>query len=202
VGGVRAAEVYDQTLLFAGSKGVYAMRLENRPLVPHRLLDGEYVGLEIAKPFIFLARPTRVEVTSPKHLLRHLTGSRVSLGKNFGATKARLLGDSFFVFGKEEVVEVSVVNPAHPKVKARLPREKFGDLNDMSADGASLYLLGDHGLQVAGPQGEWLSDTIQVEGNQALARKGRFAFLVGQRTLEVLDLGPYHEAVPAKARGE
>ncbi len=200
VGAVRAAAVYDQTLLFASSLGVYAIRLEHRPLVPHRLLEGEYVGLELAKPFIFLVRPNRVEVSSPKHLVRHLSGSRLHLGKLFGARKARLYGSSLFVFGKEAVTEVSVANPARPTIIGKLERAKFGTLNDMGASAGNLYLLGSRGLQVAGPSGSGISDAIQVEADRSLARVGRFAFLVGERSLEVIDLGPYYASVPASAR--
>lgn len=200
VGAVRAADVYDETLLFASSKGVYAIRLQNRPLTPHRLLDGEYVGIEVANPFIFLVRPTRVEVSSPKHLVRHLSGSRLHLGKLFGAYKARLQGTSLFVFGKKAMVEVSLANPTRPELKATLEPKKFGSLNDISAHAGNLYLLGTHGLQVAGPGGAWMSDAIQVEADQSIDRKGRFAFLVGKRSLEVLDLGPYYAGVPANSR--
>jgi hypothetical protein len=200
VGAVRAADVYEETLLFAGSSGVYAVRLRNRPLTPHRLLDGEYVGLDVAKPFIFLVRPSLVEVSSAKHLVRHLSGSRLHLGKLFGAYKARLQGTSLFVFGKQSAVEVSLANPTRPKLKAKLEPEKFGALNDMSAHAGNLYLLGSHGLQVAGPGGAWIADAIQVEANKSLDRKGRFAFLVGRRSLEVLDLGPYYAGLPASPR--
>ncbi len=200
VGAVRAAAVHDQTLLFASSDGVYAIRLQRRPLVPHRLLDGEFVGLEIAKPFIFLVRPNRVEVSSPKHLVRHLTGSRLYLGRLFGARKARLEGTSLFVFGKDVTVEVSVANPARPTLVATLEPDKWGSLNDISASSGNLYLLGSRGLQVAGPSGSWLADAIQVDVDRSMARRGRFAFVVGERSLEVVDLGPYYATVPASPR--
>ncbi len=200
VGAVRAAALYDQTLLFASSEGVYAMRLQRRPLVPHRLLEGEFVGLELAKPFIFLARPSRVEVSSAKHLLRHLSGSRLYLGKLFGAYKTRLHGRSLFVFGKKAVVEVSVANPTRPQVVAKLEPDKFGNVNDMAASGQNLYLLGSHGLQITGPSGSWISDAIQVEADRGVVRAGRFAFLVGNRSLEVIDLGPYYAEIPANSR--
>ena len=191
VGSIRSAEVYEKTtVLFAGSKGVYAIRLERRPLVPHRLLDGDFVGLEIRKPFVYLARSDRVEVSSPKHLIRHLTGSRVFLGKAFKAHRLRLVDRSLYVFGKDETVEVSLANPAHPKLVGKLDSEKFGVVSDMTWDDEHLYTVGSHGFQIAAPRGEWVADSVQVEADSALARKGRFVFLVGNRTLEVLDLGP------------
>lgn len=201
IGSVRAAAVHDsRTLLLATTEGVYAIRYTRRPLMAHRLLEGEFVGLEIAKPFIFVVRPNRVEVTSAKHLVRHLTGSRLHLGKLFGAHKVRMYGRSLFVFGKESAVEVSVANPARPAVVATLEPDKFGSLNDLSASAGMLYLLGSHGLQVAGPSGSWKSDAIQVDADRALARKGRFALLVGERSLQVVDLGPYYSAVPASVQ--
>ena len=104
------------------------------------------------------------------------------------------------MFGKETVVEVSVAVPARPKVVAKLEPEKFGNLNDMAASGQNLYLLGSHGLQISGPSGSWISDAIQVEADAGLVRKGRFAFLVGKRSLEVIDLGPYYAGIPANSR--
>ncbi len=50
--------------------------------------------------------------------------------------------------------------------------------------------------------GRWISDSIQVQANERLELKGRFAFLVGGRTLEILDLAPYYTAVAAPAPPE
>ena len=73
---------------------------------------------------------------------------------------------------------------------------KIGTISDLVADPDHLYLLGSRGLEVAGPNGERIADTIQVEADHALARMGRFLFLVGNRSMEVLDMGPY-QAAPA-----
>jgi hypothetical protein len=40
-----------------------------------------------------------------------------------------------------------------------------------------------------------VSDLIQVGADDVLTRKGRFLFLVGGRSLEVLDMAPYHTAL-------
>ena len=102
--------------------------------------------------------------------------------------------------GKKAVVEVSVANPTRPQVVAKLEPDKFGNVNDMAASGQNLYLLGSHGLQITGPSGSWISDAIQVEADMGVARAGRFAFLVGNRSLEVIDLGPYYAGIPANSR--
>ena len=104
------------------------------------------------------------------------------------------------MFGKEATVEVSVANPARPTLVATLDVDKWGSLNDLSASSGNLYLLGSHGLQVAGPSGSWLADAIQVDADRSMARRGRFAFVVGERSLEVVDLGPYYATVPASPR--
>ena len=75
-----------------------------------------------------------------------------------------------------------------------------GRVGHGAASGQHLYLLGSHGLQIAGPSGSWISDAIQVEADIGVARRGRFAFLVGNRSLEVIDLGPYYAELPANSR--
>jgi hypothetical protein len=62
---------------------------------------------------------------------------------------------------------------------------------DIVADENRTYLLGDRGLQVADLEGRRVSDTVQVHGTQAITRRGRYVFVAGERTLEVLDVGPY-----------
>jgi hypothetical protein len=69
--------------------------------------------------------------------------------------------------------------------------EKVGRLVDLVADEGRTYMLGDRGLQVADLDGRRVSDTVQVHGTQAITRRGRYVFVAGERTLEVLDVGPY-----------
>ncbi len=195
VGSIAAAELYRSTLLFAGTQGVFALRLENWPLRPQRLLEGEFVGLFVRDPHIYLVRPEHVEVTNPKHLMQHLSGPKLALGKNFGARKARIAGDSMYVLGKDDAVEVRLSATARPKLVSKLPREKIGRLTDLTGDAGHLYLLGQRGLGVAGPGAQWVSDFIQVEAGEALARRGRFLFLVGGRSLVVLDMAPYQASL-------
>lgn len=200
IGSINSVDLYGSTLLLAGTKGVFAVRLQNRPLRPHPLLDGEFVGLFVRKPYIYLVRPEQVELTTPEHLLQHLTGAKLRLGENFGANKARVGGDSLYVFGKEKVVEIHLSDTERPKLVATLPPEKIGALTDLTSDGGHLYLLGNRGLGVAGPSAQWVSDLIQVGADDALTRKGRFLFLVGGRSLEVLDMAPYHTVLASPQR--
>ncbi|MEX2208526.1 MAG: hypothetical protein WEF50_20090 [Myxococcota bacterium] len=191
VGTVLAADAYDDTVLLAGNKGIYAIRTSSERMVPHRLLEGMYVGLDVAKPFIYLVQPTRVEVTSPKHLLRHLAGSPVALSEGFTAKGSRIAGGSLVVFGKDDAIELSLQVPARPRLVGHLDAEKVGRLTDLVADGDRTYLLGDRGLQIADLQGRRVTDTVQVHGAQSISRRGRYVFVAGERTLEVLDVGPY-----------
>jgi hypothetical protein len=197
IGAIRAAGVYEQTALFAGNRGVYAVRLSQRPLRPHRLLDGDYVGLEIgaAQPdgeaAIYLISANRVEITAPQHLLRHMIRSRVGLGNGFGATRARRVGDSLFVFGKNETVELSLAQPLRPTVKARFDASVLGAVNDLTGLGDRLFVIGDRGLQIASAKGDKVLDTIQVGVDASMTRKEHYVFLAGERALEVVDIGPY-----------
>lgn len=191
VGAIFAVDAFDDTVLIAGNKGVFAIRTSSERRVAHRLLEGVYVGVDVHKPYIYLVQPTRVEVTSPKHLLRHLSGSPVTLSDGFTAKGSRIAGNSLMVFGKDEAVELSLANPARPQVVGRLDADEVGRLADLAADGERSYLLGDRGLQIADPSGRSISDAVQVRGSQAIARRGRYVFVAGDRTLEVVDVGPY-----------
>ena len=128
-----------------------------------------------------------------------MTDGRTYLGKHFGARYVRRAGTSLYVFGKNEVVEVSLANPSEPQVVSSLPADRVGAVRDLVSDRGHLYLLGDRGLQVTNATGQTVADSIQVSGTRGLVRKDRFAFLVGDRSLEVLDLAPYHQGVPASA---
>jgi hypothetical protein len=191
VGNINAADVWGDTALLAGNKGVYAVRLTSERLTSHRLLEGTFVALEVQKPFIYLARPNRAEVTTPKHLLRHLTGGAVAFPENFAAKSGRIAGKSFVVFGKDGAMEVSLANPAHPEAVGPLSAEKVGHLSDVVADGDHAYLLGDRGLQIASNASKSVSDSIQVHGDHKMGLSGRYIFVAGARSLEVVDVGPY-----------
>lgn len=191
VGAIFAVDAFDDTVLIAGNKGVFAIRTSSERRVAHRLLEGVYVGVDVHKPYIYLVQPTRVEVTSPKHLLRHLSGSPVVLSDGFTAKGSRIAGNSLMVFGKDEAVELSLANPARPQMVGRLAADEVGRVVDLAADGERTYLLGDRGLQIADPSGRSISDAVQVRGSQAIARRGRYVFVAGDRTLEVVDVGPY-----------
>ena len=70
----------------------------------------------------------------------------------------------------------------------------------MAADSERLYVLGDRGLQITAPDAQWVADSIQVTAGKQLIRRGQYLFLVGDRLLEVVDVGPYLVAeAPASA---
>ncbi len=189
-----------RTLLLSSTRGVFAIRLDNRPLRANRLLEGEFVGVHVAPPYVYLVQAEEVEVTTPRHLLQHLTGRKLSLGKGFGARRTRASGTSLYVFGRDGAVEVSLATPGRPKVTVNLAQERVGRLGDVASDDGHLYLLGERGLAVAHPSGEAIVDFVQVAASESLSRKGRYLFLVGGQTLEVVDLTPYQVAVASPLR--
>jgi hypothetical protein len=199
VGEVKGAAAYDgRTIFLAGSKGLFALRLNQKPLMPHRLLDGEIIGVTATHPYVYVVRPNRVEVATPKHLLRHLTGTKLPLG-SFKAVKVRVAGNSLFLFGKTHIAEVSLKDAKNPKLVGLMKKSEIGQISDLDADDDHLFLLGERGLQIAAPQAKWIADSIQVEADSAVQLKGRYAFVVGGNSLEILDLAPYHTAVAAPA---
>ena len=203
IGAILSVAAYDsRTVFLAGSEGLFAIRMNQKPLMPHRLLDREVIGVAAKHPYVYVVRKDQVEVATAKHLLRHLTGTKLKLGK-FRAKRVRVLGNSIYLFGSKHIVEVGLAaDPANPKVVALLKAEDLGPVSDLAADDGHLYLLGGRGLQVAAPKGKWISDSIQVGANRAIQMKGRFALLVGGKTLEVVDLAPYRTvaAAPANTR--
>jgi hypothetical protein len=202
VGEVRGVAAYDsRTVFLAGSKGLFALRMNQKPLMPHRLLDGEFVGVTAKHPYVWVVRPDRVESATAKHLLRHLTGSKLPLGR-FRARRLKVDGDSMFLFGKSHIAEVSLADPQKPRVAALLDKEEIGRVADIALGNNRLYLLGDRGLQIAGRKAEWVEDSIQVEAIRAVRLSGRFAFLAGGRSLEILDLAPYQPETAAAAPAE
>lgn len=195
VGKVRSAALYnDDTLLFVGTGGLFAVRINLKQPEPHRLLDGEFVGIEVSGPYIYAMRPDRLEIASAKHLLRHIVGRRIAFSKGFGAWKARLVGGSLYAFGTDEVVRFDLSSPTHPQLAQQLKPEEVGQIVDLSTDLEHLYLLGSRGLQVLPFGGQPGADFIHVDADEEILLKGRFAFLVGDRTLEILDLAPYRQS--------
>lgn len=192
-----AARFNDDTLLLAGSEGLTAIRLRQRPLATHRLLDGEIVGVEVMGGLVYLARREVLEVASAKHLLRHVTGTKLPLGTNFDAAGMRHLQGRLYLFGRDSVAQVQLEKPTRPEIETHLRYQDIGNVRDVAADSWHLYLLGDRGLQVADVGGRWVSDFIQVGASDALELGGRYAFLVGERQLEIVDLGPYQAAANA-----
>ncbi len=198
IGRIRgAARFNDGTMLLGGSEGLYAVRFAQRPLAVHRLLDGEIVGVEVIGGLAYIARRETLEVASPKHLLRHVTGAKIALGTNFDTTTMREVRGRLYLFGRDALVELNLDQPTRPQVGARFAYRDLGGLRDVAADAWHLYLLGDRGLQVADAQGRWVSDFIQVEADHSIKLGGRYAFLAGERALEIVDLGPYQAAANA-----
>jgi len=115
----------------------------------------------------------------------------VNFPEGFTAKSGRISGHSFVVFGKDEAVEISLANPSHPESLGPLTAEKVGHLTDFVSDGEHAYMLGDRGLQVADPEARNVTDSIQVHGDHTMAMAGRYVFVAGERTLEVVDVGPY-----------
>ncbi|MFQ5515466.1 MAG: tol-pal system YbgF family protein [Myxococcota bacterium] len=204
VGSVTGVSLYDhprgRSLLFSSTEGIFVIRLDHPQLRATRLLEGEFVGLHVDPPYVYLVQPELVEVTTPRHLLQHLTGVQLPLGKGFGAKRARMGGTSLYVFGKTEMAEISLSTAGRPKILDRLPLEEFGPITDLTTDSAYLYLLGERGLEVVRPSTHQILDFVQVRANRAAERRGRYLFLVGGRHLEIVDLAPYQIAVASPQR--
>jgi len=192
LGAVHSATLFDEsTLLIGSSQGVFAVRMNRAPLRPQRLLDGDVVGLEVRGPLVYVIRPDRLEVGLPKHLLQHITARRLPLGEGFRAERVRMFGDQLLVFGRQAVAQFSLEAPTRPALVRTIAHQDVGRVADMAADGSHRFILGERGLQVVDLDTQKARDFIQVGADDQLTLKGRFALLVGQTSVEVLDLAPY-----------
>jgi hypothetical protein len=201
IGSIRDAAIFDDsTLLLVGGKGAWGIRLETPELVPHRLVQRDYVGIEVDAPFVYLVGKDWIDTATAKQLVRKLTGPSRSLGSNFDAKKVRLTDDGLFVFGAKSIIQLGLENRDRPTPIAKLDREELGAVSDIVADGRYLYLIGERGLQVADPKGEWIADRIQISAARSAVSRGRFLYLAGGNSFEILDLSPYRDlpASPAK----
>ena len=203
VGQVSGAVLFDDaTLLISSNKGLFAVRMNRAPLVPQALLDGAVIGVERRGEWVYVVRPDRIEAAKPEHLILHITAARAGLGRDFKALRVKRQGDSLFVFGDQRVIEVSLASAGKPRPVAVIEHQEVGPLADLAASGDHLYLLGERGLQIADPNGRRVEDFVQVGASRAVAMKGRFGLLVGESSVEVLDLSPYAEPEAAPASVE
>lgn len=194
LGVIRDASVHGSTLLAVGSKGAFAFRTAQTNPEPHRLVEGDYVGVAVRGDRIYLVSPTRLEVATPKQLLSHLTGTKIPLGEKLQARRARISNDSLWLFGESSVIGFDLRDADQPVPVARLDADKLGVLTDVAADRQHLYLLGERGLQVATASGKQVSDAIQVGGDRGVATKGRYLLVAGGEMVDVVDLSPYRIA--------
>jgi hypothetical protein len=200
IGGIHDAAVYgDHTLLLAGNKGLYAVRLESEQPRPHRLIEGDLVGVEVQAPFVYLVGPELLQIAKPNQLLSHLTGTKIPLGDRLKTYKSRVSNGSLYLFGETAIVQFSMADPARPQPVAQMDVSELGELSDLADYGPKLYLLGQRGIQVSSPAGRWVSDFIQVDGDTAMASKGRFLFVAGNESLEIVDLSPYQVGLASPA---
>ncbi len=191
LGVIRDASTHGSTLLAVGSKGAFAFRTAQATPVPHRLVEGDYVGVAVRGDRVYLVSSTRLEVASPKQLLSHLTGTKIPLGDRLQVRRARLSNDSLWLLGDTAVIGFDLRSGDRPVPAARLDSETLGVLTDVAADHDHLYLLGDRGLQVASASGKRVLDAIQVSGDRGVASKGRYLLVAGGQMVDVLDLSPY-----------
>jgi hypothetical protein len=194
VGGVSAAALIGESLLLAGNRGLFVMRLGHEPLAPHRLLDGEWVGVAARGEDVWLVSPNQIAVASAKQLMRHVTGARTPFRSTFVARGSRLVGDSLWVFSSERAVQFAL-GSGSPRPVADFDAERFGSIADVTADGERLYLLGGRGLRVAPASGSSNAELVQVAADQSMVLKGRFLFLAGGQAFEVVDVSPYRAAL-------
>jgi hypothetical protein len=199
VGVIRDASIHGSTLLAVGNKGAFAFRTGQTSPVPHRLVEGDYVGIAVRADRVYLVGATRLEVATPKQLLSHLTGTKIPLGDKLQARKARLSRDSLWLFGDSAVIGFDLRDADRPVPVARLDTEDLGVLTDVAVDGDHLYLLGDRGLQVTTQRGKRVSDAIQVAGDRGVASKGRYLIVAGGQRVDVVDVSPYQIATASPA---
>ncbi len=203
VGVVVAGARTGKTVLLAGERGLFAVRPHLNPPKLHRLTEEPLVGVSVQEPYVHLVTERGMMVTKAADLVQWSEAGggvsapalrRIAFPTGFRANRAHPQKELLFVLGKRDLVEVDLSDPLDPRVVRQISSEGFGQIHDAVAMGGRLFIVGDHGLEVADREGTWIEDRIQITANRRVRPMGRFLVLGGGPVVEVLDVSPYFAA--------
>lgn len=188
VGGVVAVEPVGSQFLVAGSYGILLMKPGSEP---RRLVDKAVLGAAMHGDRLFFTDGESLFAASLQHLLKQKAEGQLRLGKSFGASRVRVVGDSAVLFGNTSVLVVDVTNPQQMAIRSRINAKTVGEIHDAIAVGDRVFVLGSRGLQVADAGSSRVADSVDVAARERLGAAGRHLVMVGKKTLQVVDTTPF-----------
>ena len=184
-------------------------------MAPHRLLEGTYVGVEVAQavhlPGAADARRSHVAAST---CCATWPARRSRSAEGFTAKGSRIAGDSLVVFGKDDAVELSLAMPARPehgrpprRGEGRTPRRRRGRRRShLPARRSRPAGRGPRGPARLGRDpgarhaGDHAPRTLRVRGGRAHARGGRHRPVPGDATSRSRARRRSAVGVPRRAR--
>jgi hypothetical protein len=189
VGSIVAVEKMGGGLLVAGNRGLVLVK--GGVAEPQVLIERNVLGAAMRGDRVIFTDGASLFVSSIPLLLEQKAEAELRLGKTFGATSIRVLGENAVVLGQRGVLLVDVSNPRKPEVRSRISTLAVGETHDALALRGRLFLLGDRGLQVADAWGRRIDDSADVSARMRFGAAGRHLVMIGDAGLQVVDTTPF-----------
>ena len=183
-------------LLIAGSKGLLLADPRTREV--RRLMKRVIKGWTRAGGALILIDADSVYISSLELLSQGRVYAQISLGRAFDATQVLSVGSRVVVLGAGGVVTLGLDNPKSPRVVSTLLPSETGPIWDAVSSQGRIFLLGQRGLLLMGPEGNELLQSVDIENKFRAAALGRHVVAVGAERLQTVDAAPlWAEQAPA-----
>lgn len=166
----------------------------------------ESVGTLVSRPILGLDKKgdrlvftdgSSLYVASLPLLKKGRVEAQLRLGRGFHPEAVRVHGDTGVVIGARDAVWVDLRDPRRPRLLSRVGGKESGRIRDAAVVGQRLFLLGPRGLQVLGPGGERIVDSVDVIPREHLDVSGRHLVMIGDKSLQVVDATAFVATAPA-----
>ncbi len=199
VGSIVAAVPYDKELLLASNRGL--LMTDRNAGNPRRLLRRPIRGLDRVRDSLVFSDGESVFISTLELLGQQRILQQVELGYEFGPYRVVGFDRKALVLGKQGVVVLDLANPAKPKIASRLTTKQIGKVEDATAVGGRVFLVGDRGLQMLDSKARTVVESVDIQPKQRVAQMGRFLVVTGQEGLQVIDSSPLTLAVRPAPKG-
>lgn len=188
IGTVFAIERMEDQLLVGGARGLMSMDPATGSVTT--LVRRVVHGLALVDQTIVFTDVESVFVSDLTLLKQNRVHAQQKLGRAFGARVVRSMGTRAIVIGAAGIVAIDLARPEKPVVTAKLMARDIGRVDDATAIGGRIFLIGERGLLLMDDGATRIVDSIDVEKKTRLATMGRHIVTVGERSLQVVDATP------------
>ncbi|MCH2187438.1 hypothetical protein MK280_16410, partial [Myxococcota bacterium] len=196
IGTVFDLDPLEQGLLISGSRGL--LLTDTRTGEVRRLMRRVIKGCAQVGEALVLIDQDSVYVSSLELLSHDRVYAQISLGKAFDAKQVLSVGSRVVVLGAAEVVTLDLENPKSPRVVAKLLERETGPVWDAVLSQGRIFLLGERGLLLMGPEGTDVLQSVDIANKFRAAALGRHVVAVGAERLQAVDAAPlWTEQAPA-----